>query len=143
VFAGIMVLLWLAHRFTTLSGMVLFWLAFILTRPLGATWGDALDKPVRQGGHGWGAGWASVTLLIILAGGIIYQEIQLRRYPLDLLPAPMDRRTGLSQQASGRLIITRRRSTLHAAKATGSPYTLTQLLGRDISSGDVAEAERT
>ena len=40
----------LAYRFTDVSRVALFWMAFILTRPLGATVGDFLDKPRAQGG---------------------------------------------------------------------------------------------
>ena len=39
-----------AYFFTSVSRTLLFWSAFILTRPLGATLGDLLDKPVAQGG---------------------------------------------------------------------------------------------
>ena len=142
VFAGLMLLLWLAHRFTPISDMVLFWLAFILTRPLGATAGDALDKPVAQGGQGWGTGWASVTLLLILTAAVTHQVIQLRRYPLDLLPAPVDRHTGAPQPPNGRLIITRpRRGTPYPTRPTHTPYTLAQLLGADIRAGDSTDTE--
>ena len=41
---------WLAHRWTRWSRTGLFWLAFVLTRPLGATFADYLDKPLSQGG---------------------------------------------------------------------------------------------
>ncbi|MGY4369301.1 putative membrane-anchored protein [Bradyrhizobium sp. LB1.3] len=46
--AGLAVLV-AAHYWTNISRVVLFWAAFILTRPLGATVGDFLDKPVSQG----------------------------------------------------------------------------------------------
>jgi hypothetical protein len=39
-----------AYFFTNASRVLLFWLAFILTRPLGATLGDLLDKPLAEGG---------------------------------------------------------------------------------------------
>jgi uncharacterized membrane-anchored protein len=39
-----------AYFFTSVSRVFLFWAAFILTRPLGATVGDFLDKPVSDGG---------------------------------------------------------------------------------------------
>ena len=38
------------YFWTNVSRVLLFWVAFILTRPLGATVGDFLDKPVRDGG---------------------------------------------------------------------------------------------
>ncbi|HWV55359.1 hypothetical protein [Pseudorhodoplanes sp.] len=50
VFAAALTTLAAAYFFTTLSHTLLFWLAFILTRPLGATVGDWLTKPVADGG---------------------------------------------------------------------------------------------
>jgi uncharacterized membrane-anchored protein len=50
VFAAGLAVLALAYYRTSLSRVMLFWAAFILTRPLGATAGDFLDKPLRDGG---------------------------------------------------------------------------------------------
>jgi uncharacterized membrane-anchored protein len=51
------------YRFTGVSRTVLFWSAFILTRPLGATVGDFLDKPVAGGGLGFSRPVATLALL--------------------------------------------------------------------------------
>ncbi len=50
VFGGALALIALAYFATNISRVFLFWAAFILTRPLGATVGDFLDKPVDSGG---------------------------------------------------------------------------------------------
>jgi uncharacterized membrane-anchored protein len=50
VFAGALVLLAVAYFYTKISRTLLFWSAFILTRPLGAALGDLLTKPVTTGG---------------------------------------------------------------------------------------------
>ena len=50
VFAGLLALVAVLHFSTRLSSTLLFWAAFILTRPLGAVVGDFLDKPLEQGG---------------------------------------------------------------------------------------------
>lgn len=52
VFAGVLVVIAAAYFWTRLSHTVLFWSAFILTRPLGATLGDLLTKPHADGGLG-------------------------------------------------------------------------------------------
>jgi uncharacterized membrane-anchored protein len=67
--AGLVVvgLLWLWPR---VSRTALFWLAFVLTRPLGATLGDLLDKPVADGGLHFSRLYASVLLLIFIVGCI-------------------------------------------------------------------------
>jgi uncharacterized membrane-anchored protein len=50
VFGGFLLLILAAYRWTRVSRTLLFWAAFILTRPLGAVVGDFLDKPVSAGG---------------------------------------------------------------------------------------------
>jgi len=50
VFAGLLTLVATAYFFTSISRTALFWAAFILTRPLGATLGDILTKPAANGG---------------------------------------------------------------------------------------------
>jgi len=53
--------------FTTRTNRVgLFWAAFILTRPLGATVGDFLDKPVAKGGLQWSRPLASAVLFVVI-----------------------------------------------------------------------------
>jgi uncharacterized membrane-anchored protein len=50
LFAGALLIVLASYAFTQTSRVTLFWAAFILTRPLGATLGDLLDKPVISGG---------------------------------------------------------------------------------------------
>jgi uncharacterized membrane-anchored protein len=67
VFGGALLMLALLYRFTTLSRTGLFWAAFILTRPLGATVGDFLDKPLAQGGLNLGRDVATAVLVGAIA----------------------------------------------------------------------------
>lgn len=50
IFGGMMVILAILVYTTSISRTILFWIAFILTRPLGAVTGDYLDKPIEDGG---------------------------------------------------------------------------------------------
>ena len=103
--AGIMALLAAAHYLTNINGTLLFWVAFVLTRPLGATAGDSLSKPLDHGGLNWGTKGTSAVLLGILVLLVIYQVMHLRRHPLEPVPAPVNRRTGrarVTQRAQGR-----------------------------------------
>jgi uncharacterized membrane-anchored protein len=59
-----------AYYWTTLSRAWLFWMAFILTRPLGATIGDFLDKPVDQGGLALSRPIATVIIATLMIIGI-------------------------------------------------------------------------
>ena len=104
VIAGIMALIVAAHYLTSINSMVLFWLAFILTRPLGAAGGDSLTKPVDEGGLGWGTVGGSAALLALLIGLIVYQSIQVRRHPLEPLEFPVSRLTGRPQRPNGQII---------------------------------------
>ncbi|WP_329408738.1 hypothetical protein OG563_40935 [Nocardia vinacea] len=68
----IMAVILAAHYFTKVSGVLLFWMAFVLTRPLGATMGDWLSKPHTSGGLALGTYGTSAALLAILIIGIAY-----------------------------------------------------------------------
>ncbi|MBC7690574.1 MAG: hypothetical protein H7222_02305 [Methylotenera sp.] len=61
---------------TRLNRVVLFWVAFILTRPFGATFGDVLTKATDKGGLNFGRGYSSLILLAILVVSILifYRE---------------------------------------------------------------------
>lgn len=61
----------LLFRLTSLNRVTLFWIAFVLTRPFGATFGDLLTKDVRQGGLGFGTAGSSAVLGILLAAVIV------------------------------------------------------------------------
>jgi uncharacterized membrane-anchored protein len=66
VFAAGLVLIAAAYFFTSISRTLLFWAAFILTRPLGATLGDLLDKPLSDGGLSFNRFYASAILAAII-----------------------------------------------------------------------------
>jgi uncharacterized membrane-anchored protein len=59
--------------------VLLFWIAFVLTRPLGATAGDFLTKPVAKGGLNLGTAGSSAVLLAVLVGLMAYAQVQERR----------------------------------------------------------------
>ena len=63
---GLIALTALAHRGTSAPKVALFWIAFVLTRPFGATFGDLLTKTPERGGLGFGTIGSSLVLLVIL-----------------------------------------------------------------------------
>ena len=71
----------LAYYRTALSRTALFWAAFILTRPLGATVGDFLDKPVADGGLALGRFSASAVLVVLIVAGILLIPQRAGRHP--------------------------------------------------------------
>jgi uncharacterized membrane-anchored protein len=60
-----------AYYWTKVSRTALFWVAFILTRPLGAVVGDFLDKPINNGGLALSRYLASVALIFLIIGFIL------------------------------------------------------------------------
>ncbi len=64
---AIIVIVVLLHYFTKLNRNLLFWIAFIFTRPFGATFGDFLTKPLAKGGLNLGTLLASLISMGIMA----------------------------------------------------------------------------
>ena len=74
VFGAALVLIALAYKFTAISHTVLFWAAFVLTRPLGATVGDLLTKPADEGGLDLSRFAASAALGVFMIAGIVMTQ---------------------------------------------------------------------
>ena len=68
IFGGILLVVVALYYFTSLSRVILFWIAFITTRPLGAVVGDFLDKPVKNGGLELSRTVASIVLMVLIVG---------------------------------------------------------------------------
>jgi uncharacterized membrane-anchored protein len=77
--AGLLAVLAALMRVPAVPNVALFWIAFVLTRPLGATAGDFLPKPVAKGGLDLGTAGSSAVLLAILLGLMAYAHLQERR----------------------------------------------------------------
>ena len=54
IISGLLIVTALMYYYTKVSSVVLFWIAFVLTRPFGATFGDLLTKPIKSGGFNLG-----------------------------------------------------------------------------------------
>jgi len=72
IFGVGLVILAALYVWTKMSHTLLFWAAFILTRPLGATLGDLLDKPVAQGGMHLSRLFASLILLAVIVACVLF-----------------------------------------------------------------------
>ncbi len=66
VFSGLLLSVVAAYYWTKISHTILFWAAFILTRPLGAVVGDFLDKPIAKGGLNLSRYSASAALFVFI-----------------------------------------------------------------------------
>jgi uncharacterized membrane-anchored protein len=81
VFAAGLVVVAALYFWTSVSRVTLFWVAFILTRPLGATVGDFLDKPVSHGGLDLSRPLASAVIAAIMIAGLIVLPQRPGRHP--------------------------------------------------------------
>ena len=66
---GVVVLL---HYISKINSMILFWLAFVFTRPFGATFGDLLTKTSAEGGFDLGTVPATIVCILLLSGLVFY-----------------------------------------------------------------------
>jgi uncharacterized membrane-anchored protein len=81
VFAAGLAVLAVAYYRTNVSRVLLFWAAFILTRPLGATVGDFLDKPVNHGGLALSRPIASAVIAVFIIACIVVLPQRAGRHP--------------------------------------------------------------
>lgn len=81
LFSVLLLIVVVAHFKTRISKTILFWAAFILTRPLGAVLGDFLDKPLEEGGLELSRYTASAMLLGIMIVFILFFSRQTGKSP--------------------------------------------------------------
>jgi uncharacterized membrane-anchored protein len=67
LFAGIMVIPAVGYRFLHWNPIFTFWFAYVVTRPVGASFADWVGKPARVSGLGWGDGRLSLVLTVVIA----------------------------------------------------------------------------
>jgi uncharacterized membrane-anchored protein len=81
IFAGLLAVIAAAYFFTAISHTLLFWTAFILTRPLGATLGDMLTKPVANGGLNLSRIESSAAIAMFILACILVLPQRAGRHP--------------------------------------------------------------
>jgi uncharacterized membrane-anchored protein len=86
VFGAALAVIAAAYYWTNMSRVLLFWAAFILTRPLGATVGDLLDKPVSHGGLAQSRPIASAVIGAFIVGCILLLPQPAAKHPRQAAP---------------------------------------------------------
>ncbi|MBS1586403.1 MAG: hypothetical protein JSS82_12740 [Bacteroidetes bacterium] len=81
VTAGVIVLVLLLHYLTKINHNLLFWIAFVFTRPFGATFGDLLTKPHAKGGLDLGTLNASLVAIALMIVLVVIEHRLSRRMP--------------------------------------------------------------
>lgn len=82
LFAGVIALVYLAYKYLKMNSILAFWLAYIFTRPLGASLGDLLSQPVSVGGIGLGTTITSIIFLITILTLVVYLTIKRKKLSL-------------------------------------------------------------
>ncbi|WP_437437904.1 COG4705 family protein [Streptomyces olivoreticuli] len=83
LFAALIAVPALAGRFAGLDPVTAFWAAYILTRPLGASFADWMGVSTGRGGLGWGTGPVSLALLLPIAALVGYLAVSRKDTPLE------------------------------------------------------------
>lgn len=76
IFGGLIAAITLAYFFLGLNAILAFWLAYILTRPFGASFGDLLSQPVEYGGLGFGTTLTSLIFLGCIVAIVLYMSLK-------------------------------------------------------------------
>ena len=84
IFLVVIGLIAAAHFYLKLDAILAFWLAYILTRPLGASIGDFLSQPVGDGGLGLGTVTTSAIFLLSILGLVVFLSFQQKGKNLTL-----------------------------------------------------------
>ncbi|WP_330339986.1 COG4705 family protein [Streptomyces sp. NBC_00557] len=100
--SSVLVVLVVLMKAPAVPNVLLFWIAFVLTRPLGATAGDFLTKPVAKGGLNLGTAGSSAVLLAVLLGLMAYAHIQERKAVTPSLETVGPEAAAARQEASPR-----------------------------------------
>lgn len=77
--ASIIVVVVLLHYISKINKVILFWIAFIFTRPFGPTFGDFLTKPIDKGGLDLGTLNASIISLLLMTIFILYNNFKSKK----------------------------------------------------------------
>jgi uncharacterized membrane-anchored protein len=86
IFGAAIAAIAVGHFYFKMNAVLAFWLAYILTRPLGASIGDLLSQPTKNGGYGLGTVGTSILFLSIITSLIIYlsfKQKRVRSLPID------------------------------------------------------------
>ncbi len=80
IFGVLIATIAISYYYFRMNGILAFWIAYILTRPLGASAGDLLSQPLANGGFGWGTVGTSMLFLSVILSLVIYISLNRRRF---------------------------------------------------------------
>lgn len=79
LFGSVIAIIAIAYYRFNMNAVLTFWLAYVLTRPLGASIGDLLSQPIKNGGLGFGTVGTTIAFTTTIAILIVYMSIQQKK----------------------------------------------------------------
>lgn len=83
IFGASIAAITIGYHYFKMNAVLAFWMAYILTRPLGASVGDLLSQPTTDGGFGWGTVGTSMVFLSIILSLVIYLSFKQKKPALS------------------------------------------------------------
>ncbi|GAB4550129.1 MAG: membrane protein [Pleurocapsa sp.] len=87
LFGAVIAIITISYYRFSMDAVLTFWLAYVLTRPLGASIGDLLSQPVKNGGLGFGTVGTTIAFTTTIAILIVYLSIQQKKVAKSRLSA--------------------------------------------------------
>ena len=84
IYGGLIAAVAAAYYVLNLNAIAAFWIAYVLTRPFGASCGDLLSQPLSNGGLGLGTVSTSIIFLVIIIGLVAYLTVSRKMTPVQL-----------------------------------------------------------
>ena len=87
MFSAIFLVPGIGYRLFNVNGVLAFWFAYVVTRPVGASFADYMGKSLF-GGLGWGDGHVAVYLTVAMVAFVVYLQVSGVDQPKEISPAP-------------------------------------------------------
>jgi len=132
IFGALILAVWAARRFGVLASVPAFWIAYVLTRPLGASLGDLLTQDHSYGGVGLGASLTSLIFLAVIVALVTREQVNVSRHGVLTKgqASPVNPRHDYAWAAAGAAALVAAAAVLAPTMATSAPAASTTTAGR-------------
>lgn len=131
IFGALILAVWAARRFGILASVPAFWIAYVLTRPLGASLGDLLTQDHSYGGVGLGASVTSLIFLAVIVALVTREQVNVSRHGVLVKGqvSAVSPRHDYAWAASGAAVLVAAAAILAPTMATSAPAASTRPAG--------------
>ena len=131
IFGGLILAVWAARRFGVLASVPAFWIAYVLTRPLGASLGDLLTQDHAYGGVGLGASVTSLLFLAVIVALVAREQVNVSRHGVltKAEVSAVSPRHDYAWAAAGAAVLVSAATVLAPSMATSAPSSSSRSTG--------------